>query len=141
MKEKYDLDGNSAIDVSDFLAFVDVFGQTVQTPPVEGSVAGDRAALIDLYNATDGDNWAFNWYWKSDKPIGEWYGVQTDSITGRVIRFNLGAALSGTLPSSIGNLTELKDLGLYYGELRGAITIPKTISNLTKLDYVMCDFK
>lgn len=34
-----------------------------------------RQALIELYKATDGDNWTNNTNWCSDKPIYEWYGV------------------------------------------------------------------
>ena len=34
-----------------------------------------REALIALYKATNGDNWANNTNWCSDKPIYEWYGV------------------------------------------------------------------
>ena len=40
----------------------------------QGSVEGDRAALVALYDSTGGDNWKNNANWKSDKPLGEWYG-------------------------------------------------------------------
>ena len=42
------------------------------------SAATDRAALVALYNATDGKNWRINRHWLSDEPIGLWYGVATD---------------------------------------------------------------
>ena len=45
--------------------------------------AGDRDALVALYNATGGDNWNDDTNWLSSAPIGEWYGVTTDS-DGRV---------------------------------------------------------
>ena len=48
----------------------------------------DRAALVALYNATDGANWYFNTNWLSDEPIGEWHGVTTNS-DGRVSALNL----------------------------------------------------
>ena len=35
----------------------------------------DRAALMALYNATDGPNWVDNTNWLTDAPLGEWYGV------------------------------------------------------------------
>ena len=41
--------------------------KTVLTDSVE------RAALIALYKATDGDNWKDNTNWCSDKPITEWF--------------------------------------------------------------------
>ena len=126
---KFDLNGNGAVDIPDFLQFVNVFGQTVQ---VVDSIEGDRAALIALYNATDGDKWAYNWYWKSDKPLGEWYGVTTNE-QGRVIGLYLRGTrlLYGTLPSSIGNLTKLERLGLISENLTGII--PSSIGNLTNL--------
>ena len=39
----------------------------------------DHAALVALYNATDGPNWANNDNWLSDRPLGEWHGVATDA--------------------------------------------------------------
>ena len=41
-------------------------------------LAKERKALIDLYNATDGNNWFHNDNWGSDKPLNEWYGVSVD---------------------------------------------------------------
>ena len=46
----------------------------------------DRDALVTLYNATSGGGWANNDNWLSDKPLGEWHGVTTDS-DGRVRRW------------------------------------------------------
>ena len=37
----------------------------------------DRAALVALYEATDGPNWVDNGNWLTDAPLGEWYGVDT----------------------------------------------------------------
>ena len=48
----------------------------------------DRAALVALYNATDGPNWVDNTNWLTDAPLGEWYGVSTDAA-GRVVRIDL----------------------------------------------------
>lgn len=50
-----DLDGSGAVDLADFLAFAGVFGTTCEDRP-DGSVGGDREALIALFNATDGPN-------------------------------------------------------------------------------------
>ena len=38
-------------------------------------VSPDRAALIALYNATDGPNWWDKANWHSNAPIWEWEGV------------------------------------------------------------------
>ena len=52
--------------------------------------AEDRAVLVELYNATDGANWADNTNWLSDEPMREWHGVTTDD-EGRVARLSLSA--------------------------------------------------
>ena len=36
-----------------------------------------KDALVELYHATDGENWYNNTNWLSDKPVTEWYGVNT----------------------------------------------------------------
>ena len=87
--------------------------------------------MIALYNATDGPNWTNNTNWLSDEPLGEWNGVTTDA-DGRVTELNLGRnGLSGSLPSSLGILTELQVLHLFDNELKG--TIPPSLINLPKL--------
>ena len=48
----------------------------------EQSLARARQALVDFYNATDGDHWKINTNWCSDKPIEEWYGVSTGAYSG-----------------------------------------------------------
>ena len=46
--------------------------------------------------------------WLTDRPLGEWTGVETDS-DGRVIRLYLdGNNLSGAIPPELGNLTRLE---------------------------------
>ena len=99
----------------------------------EKSVSTDRAALVALYNDTDGPNWKNNTNWLSDKPIGEWYGVFTDYNTGRVWSLELGAnQLRGSIPSELGNLSDLVSLTLSTNQLSGSI--PAELGNLSKLD-------
>ena len=50
----------------------------------------DRAALVALYEATDGPNWVNSDNWLSDAPLGEWYGVRTD-LRGRVWELSLNS--------------------------------------------------
>ena len=100
----------------------------------QGSVAEDKAALQALYNATDGDNWNSNTNWNSTEPLRQWYGVRVDPRTGRVTSISLsGNNLNGSIPVEIGDLTALKELGLYNNSaLTGGI--PSSIGDLTALE-------
>ena len=94
----------------------------------------DRDMLVALYEATDGANWMNNTNWLSDRPTGEWYGVTTD-VSGRVTHLDLREnRLSGTLPSSLGNLTKLQDLTLYRNEISGEL--PSSLGNLAELQVL-----
>ena len=70
----------------------------------------DRAVLVALFNATDGDNWVNKDNWMSDEPLGQWYGVTADG-NGRVTKLTLrDNRLSGELPEELGNLANLQVL-------------------------------
>ena len=139
-----DMDGSGAIDISDFLAFAGVFG-TMCEDPSAGSVSEDRKALVALYNATDGPNWANNENWLTEAPLEDWYGVDTDA-SGRVVRLVLAGhfddevrvfvpfGLSGTLPPELGLLAELEVLDLQINGLTG--TIPPELWELTNLSQL-----
>ena len=49
----------------------------------------DKAALIVLYNSTNGAEWRNKSGWLTDAPVGEWHGVTVDG--GRVVRIVLGS--------------------------------------------------
>lgn len=113
--------------LSTFLGWAAV-GTSVQG---QGSAAGDRAALEALYRATDGPNWHVDTNWLSGEPLSDWVGV-TINGAGRVIDLALGGNnLRGSLPASLGDLTELSGLGLLFNELTG--NIPAELGNLSKL--------
>ena len=54
----------------------------------------DRIALGAFYRATGGPNWKNSDNWLTDAPLGDWYGVQTDSA-GRVVTLELVGELTG----------------------------------------------
>ena len=82
----------------------------------------DRAALVALYNATDGPNWNNNTNWLTDAPISEWYGVTTRSWDGRVSSLALSNNnLTGQIPPELGSLDRLRNLNLADNELTGPI--------------------
>ena len=121
---------------SAFLAILFLFAALnvsgVQLANAQGSVDTDREALVALYDLTDGDNWESNTYWKSDRPLGDWWGVDTDS-DGRVTRIDLVRNnLSGPIPIEIGNLNKLRDIDLHSNNLSDII--PTEIGNLTNLE-------
>ena len=96
-----------------------------------GSVASDRAALVALYNATEGASWITSTNWLSDRPLNEWHGVTTNSV-GRVAGLVLvNNQLTGPIPTKLGALTNLQTLDLRYNELAGPI--PAELGALTNL--------
>ena len=109
---------------------------------VDDDASPDRAALIALYDATDGANWTTKTNWKDEsKPISTWYGVTVSQ--NRVTRLDLlGNALSGSIPKELGKLSNLTRLNLGFNSRLGTFNqltgmIPKelgSLSNLTSLD-------
>ena len=122
--------------------------------PAEAA-ALERAALAALYHATDGDNWDVDGHnWLSDKPLGEWRGVTTDS-NGSVISLgnifvNIDCGptspfitsdcysrivLTGNVPAELGSLANLRTLNLKGHELTGGIPAELgRLANLQSLD-------
>ncbi len=100
----------------------------------QAQTAAERAALVALYDATDGDNWTDNTHWKSQEPVGDWYGVTVENgaVTGLDLDLN---NLRGELPSAIGDLTSLEQLFLENNSLSGAI--PSEIGNMTSLKWLI----
>lgn len=113
-------------------------GMQEKLPPQEYS------ALVDLYNSTAGGGWTDNTGWL-DGNAGYWYAVyvsgeQYDNngdliATGNVLSVGLsGNGLKGTLPLTLGNLTQLVSLVLNANQLSGMI--PTTLGNLTNLQLL-----
>ena len=102
-------------------------------PTVEGRAqdhAGDKQALVALYNATHGASWDNNENWLSDEPFEHWYGVSVSD--GRVTTLNLADnQLKGSIPTELGDLASLQHLSLWRNQLTGPI--PVELGNLASL--------
>ena len=94
----------------------------------------DRAALVALYEATDGADWRRSDNWLTEASIATWYGVTTDE-QGRVTRLFLqNNGLSGPLPD-LSALTSLTSLNLGINKLAGPIPELGALINLTSLSF------
>jgi RHS repeat-associated protein len=116
--------------------------------------ASEYAALIALYNSTNGPGWTYKNGWSTANPnvvqsVEGWYGVLTDAA-GHITHLDLdgvqdyswytnplgyqeysGNNLTGTVPSQIGNLTYLILLNLGGNNLTGSF--PNQLSQLSNL--------
>jgi Leucine-rich repeat (LRR) protein len=111
---------------------------------IHGAIpTSERAALIALYNSTNGDNWINNSGWKTP-PLhtdgfampgteGSWYGVTvtTDQVIGLNLDNNM---MGGSIPPQLGNLSRLSSLVLHSNQISGSI--PPELGNLSQLRYL-----
>ena len=120
LKSSINLSGNQKLSGS-ICPFV------TQIPQVECE------ALLHLYHSTKGKNWQNNNGWnRTNIPCG-WNGVSCNN--GHVTRLYLYSnQLSGPIPESIGNLSQLESLLLSSNQLSGPI--PKSIGNLSQLELL-----
>lgn len=100
----------------------------------------DRTALNAIFEATGGAGWTNRTNWGSDKPLGEWYGVETDD-EGHVVSLRLPHNnLTGTLVPKMGRLPYLRHLDLSRNDLGGELTreaggeIVSDLDRLTELE-------
>lgn len=95
----------------------------------------DRAPLMDLHGATDGNDWTASGNWGSDAPLGDWYGVEAN-MEGRVVAFRLGEnGLRGQLPKSLGDLSFLAELRVDGNALTGPLPLSLSRLGLRQLHY------
>lgn len=99
------------------------------------SLHPDYNALVDFYNATNGDNWTNNINWLDDaKPIGTWNGIT--ETNGRVTGIDLNQNnLSGYIPESFSDFTELTLFNVRLNSLNGSLPLA-SFTNQTQLEYV-----
>jgi hypothetical protein len=112
--------------------------------PLQSAIpAEERAALIALYNATNGDNWKNNSGWKGNNnesdgfsqigSEGSWEGIKVsgDHVTAiHLVENNL----TGTIPAELGNLENLLHLIITKNQLSGVI--PTELGNLSNLEFL-----
>ena len=97
--------------------------------------ASDQEALESLYQATDGEDWTDSDGWLSGPALGEWSGVETDSL-GRVTALDLaGNELSGELPVPLGHLAAMTELKLGDNSLMGPLPLSLMSLSLRELRY------
>ncbi len=100
-------EGQIMLNIADDRYFVTV----KQMPKGTASFSEQKQALIDLYNATNGDNWNNNENWLTDSPLDEWYGVSTNK-GGYLTSVNLfNNNLEGVLPESFAKLMDIPVTG------------------------------
>ncbi|MFR2509537.1 M64 family metallopeptidase [Odoribacter laneus] len=102
----------------------------------------ERTALVSIYESSGGDSWTRNDNWCSDKPLSDWYGVETDAW-GHVTALRLSHNnLSGTISEKISKLTGLQHLDLSWNDLGGEISIDikgymySNLDNLLELESI-----
>ena len=96
----------------------------------------DSLALVALYNATDGPNWARNDNWLTG-PVSQWasVGVTGNRVTSLAFDNN---QLTGSIPPELGNLTNLTYLWFSSNNLTGSI--PAELSRLTNLTQLVLSY-
>ena len=95
----------------------------------------DRATLEALYQATMGASWTNSRRWLASPALGEWFGVESDSL-GRVVALDLtDNGLSGELPARLGHLPALTRLRIGSNALSGRLPTSLTTLSLRELRY------
>jgi len=97
-----------------------------------GSSSQDKEALEALYRTARGGAWNRSAHWLSNRPIGQWEGVTTNSA-GRVTHLILVANnLRGSLPAALRSLQSLEHVDFAGNDLAGSI--PSELGELTALE-------
>ena len=97
----------------------------------------DAAVLQSVYHSTRGSAWASSDGWLQPGPLADWYGVETDSVSGRVSRLDLSRnGLSGELLVDLASLDLLRELRLDgNGQLGGRLRLGMADLPLRILSY------
>ncbi len=114
---------------------------STSTPLLAAIPSAERAALIDLYNSTNGSGWKDHTGWLG--ALGtecNWYGIRCSSDATGLHVFDISLRqnqLNGRIPASLGQLTNLQRLFLDSNQLSGSI--PDSLGQLTNLQHLHLD--
>ena len=97
----------------------------------------DAAVLRSVYHSTRGAAWTSSDGWLQPGPLADWYGLETDSVSGRVSGLDLSRnGLSGQLLGNLASLDLLRELRLDgNGQLGGRFQSRMTDLPLRILSY------
>ena len=97
----------------------------------------DAAVLRSIYHSTRGSGWTSSDGWLQPGPLADWYGVETDSVSGRVSGLDLSRnGLSSELLGNLASLDLLRELRLDgNGQLGGRLRVGMTDLPLRILSY------
>ncbi|CUG03278.1 GP46-like surface antigen, putative [Bodo saltans] len=116
---------------------------TIMTVNASSSLL-ERSALVDFYHATNGPTWAISTgLWavadnSSNYCSGAWFGVQCVNGSSGVVSLSLiNSGLSGTISTSIGNLSLLETFAITNNRVAG--TLPDSFSFCTRMSVLDID--
>ncbi|MCW8982332.1 Two component regulator three Y domain protein [Altibacter sp.] len=112
--------------------FLRNFSLMLLTVPLFAQVpAKEKQALLDLYVATQGEQWIKSW--DTNTPVNEWQGVtvENDHVVSLSLLFN---NVQGTIPASIADLEMLRTLELSFNKITGSL--PESIGDLSLLEVL-----
>ena len=91
-------------------------------------------ALVDFYNAMDGESWINQWDVSTNNlNQGAWYGLAIED--GHIVEINLGSnGIAGAIPASFSNLINLRKLDLYYNNFNLNDLSTTDLNNLSGLE-------
>jgi hypothetical protein len=94
----------------------------------------ETAALVDFYHTSHGVKWKVKKNWCTPHPLRDWLGVSVNKFDFIIKLVMPSNNLLGSIPDSIDQLTNLRELDLRYNQLTGSI--PASICNLEKLTHL-----
>ena len=115
-------------------AAIQRISHTQQPRPQPPTNPGDIAAVVALYNATNGPKWGNNSGWMRGDPCQDlWHGLYCSD--GRIVEINLpNNLLSGRIPLNITLANQLKVLRLYSNSIGG--TLPPGLFKMGSLQVL-----